>query len=218
MAKKAVMVRVGGVVQRVGYRRFVLDAAQEMGISGYVRNERDGSVTILAQGDEGQLKAFMDRIKAPPEPVLIKSLTERPYRVSPRLRSFEVKFGPLAMELQEGFGAMEKEFKGFVGEFRDYRQEFRGFVGEFRDYRQEFRDFVGEFRDYRQEFREFAARTDQNFKVLMDKYGEISEKLTQILETLQRESTETRRELTRAIDTLSELVKKLAERKEPSAG
>lgn len=212
MAKKAVMVRVEGMVQRVGYRRFVLDAAQEMGISGYVRNERDGSVTILAQGDEEQLKAFMDRIKAPPEPVLIKSLTERPYRVSPRLRSFEAKFGPLAMELQEGFGAMEKEFKGFVGEFRDYRQEFRGFVGEFRDYREE-------FRDYRQEFREFAARTDQNFKVLMDKYGEISEKLTQILETLQRESTETRRELTRAIDTLSELVKKLmAERKEPSAG
>ena len=42
----------------------------------------------------------------------------------------------------------------------------------------------------------------------MEKYGEISDKLTQVLETLQRESMETRKELTRAIDTLSELVRK----------
>lgn len=36
----------------------------------------------------------------------------------------------------------------------------------------------------------------------------ISEKLTQVLETLQKESAETRRELTRAVDALTELVKR----------
>ncbi|MGQ9514353.1 MAG: hypothetical protein ACUVTL_04810 [Thermoproteota archaeon] len=64
-----------------------------------------------------------------------------------------------------------------------------------------------EFIDYRQGFRDFAERTDQNFKRLM-RYGKISEKLTQVLETSQRESSETRKELTRAIDALSELVRK----------
>ncbi len=195
--KKALLIKVDGRVQRTGYRRFVLDTAQEIGISGYVKNERDGSVTIFAQGGDKQLKTFVERVRAPPEPMLVRSFLEKSGRINPRLKFFEIEFGPLAMELQEGFGAMGSEF-------RDYRQEFRGFVGEFRDYRQEFRDF--------------AQRTDQNFKVLMEKYGEISDKLTQVLETLQRESMETRKELTRAIDTLSELVRKfMAGAASPSA-
>jgi hypothetical protein len=45
---------------------------------------------------------FLERIKNPPEPVLIKGFFEKPCRVNPRLKSFEVRFGPLAMELQEG--------------------------------------------------------------------------------------------------------------------
>lgn len=48
MALRAVLARVCGRVQRIGYRRFVLDSAQELGLSGYVKNERDGSVTIFA--------------------------------------------------------------------------------------------------------------------------------------------------------------------------
>jgi len=223
--KKALLIKVDGRVQRTGYRRFVLDTAQEIGISGYVKNERDGSVTIFAQGGDKQLKTFVERVRAPPEPMLVRSFLEKSGRINPRLKFFEIEFGPLAMELQEGFGAMgsefrdyRQEFRGFVGEFRDYRQEFRDYRQEFRDYRQEFRGFVGEFRDYRQEFRDFAQRTDQNFKVLMEKYGEISDKLTQVLETLQRESMETRKELTRAIDTLSELVRKfMAGAASPSA-
>jgi acylphosphatase len=48
LALRAVLARVCGRVQRIGYRRFVLDSAQELGLSGYVKNERDGSVTIFA--------------------------------------------------------------------------------------------------------------------------------------------------------------------------
>ncbi|MEM2885587.1 MAG: acylphosphatase [Thermoproteota archaeon] len=207
-SERASLVRVEGKVQRMGYRRFVLDAAQELGISGYVRNERDGSVSIFAQGDEEKLSRFLGRIRAPEEPIVVKSFVEKPAKVNPRLKFFEMRYGRLAEELQEGFGAMEREFRDYRGEFRSFKDEFRDYRGEFRSFKDEFRDYRGEFENYRQEFRDFADRTDQNFKTLMDKYGEISEKLTQVLETLQRESAETRKELTRAIDTLSELVRK----------
>lgn len=191
----AYRIRVEGRVQRIGYRRFVLDNAQELRIKGYVRNEKNGSVTIFAQGEEKNLNQFLDAIKAPPLPISIKSFLREDARPDPKMKYFEIKFGSIEEELQEGFGAMEKEFK-------DYR-------GEFKDFRQEFKDYRSEFKDYREEFRNFADRTDKNFKILDEKYGEISSKLTQILETLQKESIETRKELTRAIDTLSELVKKL---------
>jgi acylphosphatase len=190
----AYRIRVEGRVQRIGYRRFVLDNAQELGIKGYVRNEKDGSVTIFAQGEEKNLNQFLDAIKAPPLPISIKSFLKEDAKPNPKIKYFEIKFRSIGEELQEGFGAMQTTFYEYWKEFRDYR-------GEFRDYR-------SEFNDYRQEFRNFADRTDKSFKILEERYGEISSKLTQILETLQKESIETRKELTRAIDTLSELVRR----------
>jgi len=44
----------------------------------------------------------------------------------------------------------------------------------------------------REESREFAKRTDENFKTILDKYGEISEKLSKIMEALIDESIKTR--------------------------
>jgi acylphosphatase/archaellum component FlaC len=206
MPEKAYEVKVSGRVQRIGYRRFVLESAQELGVSGYVWNEEDGSLTVFVQGEDELVKQFIERIKKPSMPVVVEGFEVKTADLDPKVKFFKVKFGSLAEELQEGFGSMEREF-------RDYRNEFGGFVGEFRDYREEFRDyrnefggFVGEFRDYREEFRSFAERTDKNFQTLAERYGEISAKLTQVLETLNRESAETRKELTRAVNALTELI------------
>lgn len=61
------------------------------------------------------------------------------------------------------------------------------------------------FNDYRSEFSRYSKLTEENFKSLEDKYEEIAEKM-KVLETLEEESTESRRELTRAIDRLSSLI------------
>jgi acylphosphatase len=198
--EKACNTKVTGRVQRVGYRHFILETAQELGIAGHVENQKDGSVTMFAQGEEKTLNQFINQIKTPPKLATIKSFEVEEAEVNPEVRFVEIKFGSMVEELQEGFGSMEKEF-------RDYREEFRDYGQEFRDYREEFRDYREEFRDYRQEFRVFTERTDQNFDRLDKKYGEISERLTQVLETLQKESVETRKELKRAVDALTELVK-----------
>jgi acylphosphatase len=214
---KASLVKVFGRVQRVGYRRHVLDSAQELGLSGYVRNEKDGSVTVFVQGDDAAVEKFIEKLKTPPQPAHVKSLEVKDARPRPALKYFTIKPSPLHEELQEGFGAMQSifidywgEFRGFVGEFRGFVGEFRDYRQEFRDYRQEFRDFREEFRDYRNEFREFARRTDDNFKAIMEKYGEISEKLTTILETLTSESRETREMLNETMKLLREALEKLS--------
>ena len=178
------MVRVYGRVQRVGYRRFILDSAQELSLSGYVKNEKDGSVTIFVQGDETIIEKFIEIMKSPPPPAYVKSIDIREAKPRAAIKYFTIKSSPLHEELQEGFGAMQtifidywrefrdyrSEFISFVDEFRDYRQEFRDFRNEFRDFGNEFKDYRNEFRDYREEFREFAKRTDENFKTIMEKY------------------------------------------------
>ena len=50
--------QIYGVVQGVGFRWAVQMQAQEMGLPGTVRNNPDGSVTIVVQGEPSELDAF----------------------------------------------------------------------------------------------------------------------------------------------------------------
>ena len=49
---RALHVRVTGVVQGVGYRAWMEQAARARGLNGWVRNRRDGSVEAVVAGDE----------------------------------------------------------------------------------------------------------------------------------------------------------------------
>lgn len=53
---------VHGFVQGVGYRHFVRRIADKHGIRGMVKNVDDGSVQVLAEGDEESLGRFQDEI------------------------------------------------------------------------------------------------------------------------------------------------------------
>lgn len=61
---KQVSVVVFGRVQGVGYRYFVRDQAGYLGVSGIVRNNPDGTVSITAVGEEPVLREFLARIRA----------------------------------------------------------------------------------------------------------------------------------------------------------
>jgi acylphosphatase len=49
-ATRSVQVRIEGLVQGVGYRAWMEVMATELGIEGWVRNRRDGSVEALLSG------------------------------------------------------------------------------------------------------------------------------------------------------------------------
>lgn len=193
---RAEVVTVKGRVQRVGYRRYVLDVAQEEGVVGYVKNQSDGSVQILAQGEGGSLSSFLKRIRSPPPPALVKDVREKKAKPT-KSKAFRMLSKGLAEEMQEGFGAMQSEF-------RDYRDEFRDFRSEFKDYRAEFKDYRGEFRD-------FASRTDNNFAAMNQKYGEISEKLSAIMAQLADQLQSMRSEARETAATLNESLRLLKE-------
>ena len=57
-----IFIVVHGFVQGVGYRNFVREKAVKLGIKGMVRNNREGSVEILADGDPEALQAFEEEI------------------------------------------------------------------------------------------------------------------------------------------------------------
>lgn len=57
---------VRGRVQGVGFRYFTARAAAAFGITGQVRNVEDGSVEIVARGDESSLRSFREQIEIGP--------------------------------------------------------------------------------------------------------------------------------------------------------
>lgn len=63
---KTVTMKVTGLVQGVGFRWTTQMVAQELGITGTVKNNPDGSVSIVAQGEELPLEYFIKKIKASP--------------------------------------------------------------------------------------------------------------------------------------------------------
>ncbi|MEM1938128.1 MAG: acylphosphatase, partial [Candidatus Caldarchaeum sp.] len=138
----ASFIKLHGRVQRVGLRRHVQELAQDLGLAGYVWNERDGSVHIFVQGEEDPVEKFIQALKTQPPPAVLRKMEQAEAKPRPNLKYFEIRYSKLADELQEGFGSMQTIFMNYWSEFRDFRTEFRDFREEFRDYRNEFRDFV----------------------------------------------------------------------------
>ncbi len=192
---------VTGDVQGVGLRRAVQKKARQFGITAYVENLEDGSVKLLVQGEnDREIGSFLSSIEFKKDEIIhIEKMEKKEVPVSDQQTSFRIKYGTLVSEIEEGLGAGQTQFSMLRKDFGDYRSEFK-------DYRKEFDGFHSEFNDYRKEFKDFSGETSGNFKTLSDKYGEISSKLTQVLEALQQESAETRKEMTRAVDNLSQLI------------
>jgi acylphosphatase len=83
------LLHVEGRVQGVGFREACVQHAQALGLVGYVRNRRDGSVEVMLQGPvdavarmqawlhEGPSAARVDRVTASSAPVAVLERFER---------------------------------------------------------------------------------------------------------------------------------------------
>lgn len=63
---KRIEIKIYGRVQGVFFRSFVREAALELGLTGFVRNEPDGSVLVIAEGAEEKLQELISRCRKGP--------------------------------------------------------------------------------------------------------------------------------------------------------
>ena len=67
---------VRGRVQGVGFRWFVEREAHMLGIAGWVRNNHDGSVEVLAMGTRDQLLGLRSRLQEGPRAARVDDVQE----------------------------------------------------------------------------------------------------------------------------------------------
>ena len=87
---KRYYVIVEGRVQGVGFRYFCMRTAQELGLTGTVRNMLNGMVEIYVQGKEPQLFVFLDTIKKGDRWVQVDDLTAKEVSLFPNEKNFTI--------------------------------------------------------------------------------------------------------------------------------
>lgn len=67
-------VTIRGRVQGVGYRAWLATTAEAMGLSGWVRNRRDGSVEALLAGDEAVVIEMIAKCRRGPSAARVEAV------------------------------------------------------------------------------------------------------------------------------------------------
>ena len=66
MSETSKKLRIHGLVQGVFYRGWSAETARALGVRGWVRNRRDGSVEMLLVGDETAVNRMIERCREGP--------------------------------------------------------------------------------------------------------------------------------------------------------
>lgn len=81
---------VYGLVQGVGYRYFAYKSAVKYSITGYAKNLFDGTVEIVAQGEENNLKLFLEELKIGPSRARVTNITQEDCKFDDEYLEFSV--------------------------------------------------------------------------------------------------------------------------------
>jgi len=78
-----VRLRISGRVQGVAYRAWLERQAARLGVSGWVRNRRDGSVEAVLAGPEAAVRELVERCRRGPPLARVAALSEQSEEAAP---------------------------------------------------------------------------------------------------------------------------------------
>ena len=81
-----------GRVQGIGFRYTAQNIAENLGVYGWVKNLEDGRVEIVAEGEEKNLKEFLDKILKGPLGRYIKDMELSWETPTSEFNDFDVRF------------------------------------------------------------------------------------------------------------------------------
>lgn len=90
MAEVRLRVYYEGDVQGVGFRYRASQLAREYAVDGFVRNLSDGRVELAAEGEETEVREFLDRVRESMS-LHIRKVTETVEPVEHSTRGFRIR-------------------------------------------------------------------------------------------------------------------------------
>ena len=84
--------KIDGRVQGVGFRYFVQREANSLGLSGWVRNLRSGSVQLAAEGPEEDLNSLIEAVRQGPPMSHVQNIDARWKQPKGESGAFETRY------------------------------------------------------------------------------------------------------------------------------
>ena len=84
--------RADGAVQAVGFRYGTVRKAEELGLTGTVRNNDDGSVGIVAEGPQTAVLEFRRWLRSPAAPGRVANVDEQMSAATGEFKDFDVAY------------------------------------------------------------------------------------------------------------------------------
>jgi len=89
---KRLTANVSGRVQGVSFRYYTQREAARLGLKGWVRNEADGSVGVLAEGSEESLKELLRFLRRGSPPARVSHVNAEWSAATGEFETFQVRF------------------------------------------------------------------------------------------------------------------------------
>jgi len=187
---------VEGILQGVGYRATLKQAARFLGVKGLVRNLDDGRVEIFCEGSKTSLEKFrrLIDIRGKPEDIISINVTkieyfeegEKGYSSAWKpYRGFEIDYGVEKLSPFEESSLENHEFGKLY--FSNFRNELKSFREESKT----------SFAQMTAELKEFRKDTNVSFAQMAEKYGDISAELKEFRTGIERFLTKFLKEYTK---------------------
>ncbi|MDQ0133197.1 acylphosphatase [Neorhizobium galegae] len=87
---EAAMVRITGRVQGVGFRAWTREEAEQLGLTGWVRNEPDRSVLALIAGSPAGISQMLERFRHGPPGAAVSSVERQPATLAEKPIGFRI--------------------------------------------------------------------------------------------------------------------------------
>lgn len=81
-----------GRVQGVGFRMTAEEVAHQLGVSGWVKNLRDGRVELVAEAEEAVLRRFLDAVHTGPMKNFIRQVEVSWSEALDAFDDFEIRY------------------------------------------------------------------------------------------------------------------------------
>lgn len=183
---KRVKIIVHGRVQRVGYRDMIAEIARKLKIKGIVRNLEDEiSVEIIAEGDEGSLKEFQEKINIQDSPIDVETLDIKEEEPTGEFEHFKIQRGDPMEEIGE-----RMDVAGTLLYDMNKKQDRTVEILDNMNKKQDETVDILRNMDKKQDetihvLKDFSKDTNSRFDVMEEKYGAVSQELKEISKNLK---------------------------------
>lgn len=92
MSSVAAELKVRGLVQGVGYRYYCYRKALNLNLTGWAKNDRDGSVSAHVEGERGAIEDFIKDLKAGPSSATVTDIDVAWSAFTGQYRTFDITF------------------------------------------------------------------------------------------------------------------------------